>query len=268
MKKKLVNIGIMLILLTVLLCGCNESNNKSDENDNKENNILNYKIVIIRNDDVGFSNYLPAYKWISDLALSKNFKVTLSIIPKTLVRNPDTIDYLKQLNQDFFEFAPHGYEHTHFKGLPYEQQYLLIENATNIFKENLNYTPITFVPPYGSSDTNTTLVLKNLGYYCITDMRGSPCYVTDFISDFEYETSYDPIEHCSFDEFKNCFDKFYNSSDEYFKIYLHSRTFLNDNNQLNESRCRNFEEIIDYMKSKDVQFMTIKEAYLKQNEEI
>ena len=50
---------------------------------------------------------------------------------------PESYKVIKQLDQEIFEFAPHGYEHIKFKGLPYEEQYTLIENETKIFEEYL-----------------------------------------------------------------------------------------------------------------------------------
>lgn len=272
MKKKLITIGIIFIFFTVIFSGCNETTQNSDENVNEdintENSDLFYcKKVIIRDDDIGSGLYLPSVKWIAGLAVSNDFKVTLSVIPTTLVNSLETINYLNQLDQDTFEFATHGYEHIKFGGLPYDEQYTFIKNGTEVLEEHLQYKPFTFVPPYGASDTNTTKVLSDLGYHSITDMRASPCYVEDFVSDFAYETAWDPVKHCSFEEFKSSFDTFYSSSDEYYIIFLHDWTFLNEDKNLNETKTDVFEEVINYIKSKNAQFMTIEEAYRRQTDE-
>ncbi len=78
-------------------------------------------------------------------------------------------------------------------------------------------------------------------------MRNYPCYVIDFISDFAYETGWDPIQHCSFKEFKSGFDKFYNSSDEYYIIFLHDWTFLDYGKEINETKADAFEKVINYI---------------------
>jgi len=274
MNKKLTSAGIIFLLSIVLFSGCNEQNKDTEFNSN--NNIVDDEIfdpfyckkVIIRDDDVGPSSWLPSLQWISNLTLSKNFKITYAIIPFTLSENPETIDYLLNLDQNYFEFAAHGYEHTLFEGLSYEEQYSLIENGTKIIEETLNLTPYTFVPPYGASDTNTTLVLKELGYHSITDMGNLSSNVINFVSDFDYETKWDPkVEHCDFEEFKNSFDLFYNSTDEYYIIVLHDWTFLDESKNVNDSLTIVFEQVIDYIRDTNVQFMTIEEAYRRQFDE-
>ena len=274
MNKKLIAICIVFLFSLNLFCGCNEQN--KDTEFNKNNKIIDNEIfdpfyskkIIIRDDDIGASSWLPSLKWISNLTISKNFKITYAIIPTELPENPETVDYLLNLDQNYFEFATHGYEHILFKGLTYEEQYSLIENGTKIIEETLNLKPYTFVPPYGASDTNTTLVLKELGYHSITGMRSLPCYVTDFVSDFDYETKWDPkIEHCDFEEFKNSFDLFLNSTNEYYIMLLHDWTFLDEFNNTNDSLTNVFEQVIDYIKNASVQFMTIEEAYRRQFDE-
>ena len=230
--------------------------------DQMENNSPFYcKKVIIRDDDIGDSHNLPSLEWISNLIMEKNIKVTFAVIPAKLINNSETVDYLNRLDRKHFEFATHGYEHIHFRGLPYDEQHSLIEKGTRIIEEYLHYKPYTFVPPAGSGDVNTTRACRVLGYHSITDMVGYPSYVVDFKSDFEYEANYHPPEHHSFEEFKSSFDSFYNSSDEYYIVYLHDWTFLDEDGKLDEAMAQGFEKVIDYMKSKNVQFMTIEEAY-------
>ena len=229
--------------------------------DQMENNSPFYvKKIIIRNDDVGDFRYFPSLQWISNLAIKKDIKVTYAVIPVKLINNSETTEYLNSLDRGHFEFATHGYEHTDFKGYELKEQYSLIENGTLIMEEYLYNKPYTFVPPYGSSDVNTTKACRLLGYNSITDMFGQ-YYVVNFESDFEYDASYYPTEHHTFEDFKRNFDIFYNSSDEYYVLYLHDWTFLNNEGKLDEEKADRFEKVIDYIKSKNVNFMTIEEAY-------
>lgn len=265
---KFLIIGIIFLFLSIFFCGCNETIQISEINPNNDNfNIICYKTVIIRDDDIGSSSQLPSVEWLSNLAISKDFKITFAVIPATLYDDFETIEYLNQLDRNNFEFAMHGYKHDIFQGLSFEEQYSLIENGTKILEEYLNYKPFTFIPPYGYSDVNTTKALDVLGYHSITDMRNYPCYVMDFISDFAYETGWNPVIHCSFEEFKSSFDTFYNSSDEYYIIFLHDWTFLDDSKKVNETKADIFEKVINYIKSKNVQFKTIEEAYRYQVDE-
>jgi len=219
------------------------------------------KKVIIRDDDIGDSDFLPSLEWIANLAMEKNIKVTFAIIPATLVNNPEIVDYLNQLDKKHFEFATHGYEHIHFAGLSYGEQVSLIKKGTDVMREILYCRPYTFVPPHGSGDVNTSKACRLLGYHTITDMLDYPSYMVDFTSDFEYEARYHPPEHRSFEDFKGSFDSFYNSSDGYFLVYLHDWTFLDEEGKLDETKAHRFEKVIDYMKNKNVQFLTIEEAY-------
>jgi len=219
------------------------------------------KKVILRDDDIGCSHNLPSLIWMSNLVIEKNIKITYAVIPSALINNSEIIEYLNNLDRNNFEFATHGLEHIHFRGLSENKQYILIEKGTRIIEDNLQYTPYTFVPPWGSSDSNTTKVCRIIGYHSITDFIGYPSYLQVFLSDFEYETDYDPPEHHSFKEFKLNFDTFYNSSDEYYMFQLHDWTFLNEEGKIDEKKCNEFEKIINYIQCTNTQFMTIEEAY-------
>jgi len=228
----------------------------------KMDNPFYNKKIIVRDDDIGNSEYFESVKWISNLCVEKDIKVTMAIIPAVLVKNPQIIDYLNSLDHEFFEFAPHGFEHIQFKGLPYEQQYALIQNATKIMIENLSYVPYTFVPPQAQGDVNTTKALRLLGYHSITDMIEYPSYVTNFRYDFSFDTQYDPSKHLSYNEFKDNFDLFLNSSDQYYMLLLHDWTFLKSDGTLDTTLTNVFENCIDYIKDKNsIQFMTIDESY-------
>lgn len=226
----------------------------------RDNPFYNKKIIV-RDDDIGNSEYFESVKWISNLCIEKDIKVVMAVTPAVLVQNPTIIDYLNSLDREYFEFATHGLEHIHFKGLPFEQQYALIQNATDIMIEHLNYVPYTFVPPQAQGDVNTTKALRLLGYHSITDMIEYPSYVTNFRTDFGFETQYDPPKQRSYNEFKENFDLFINSSDQYYILLLHDWTFLKSDGTLDTTLTNVFENCIDYIKSKNLQFMTIEESY-------
>lgn len=227
----------------------------------ENNNPFYTKKIIIRDDDIGNYSYIQSVRWLADLCTRKDVKVTYAVIPNELTSNPETIAYLNTLNRTYFEFATHGYEHIAFKEMSYNEQYDLIRNATSIIEEKLNYRPLTFVPPCGSGDTNTTKACKSLGYHSITDVLGYPSYVIDFTSDFEWEENYNPISHHKLTDFESSFDNFYNSTDEYYIIYLHDWTFLDNRSIPDKEKTKEFEKAVDYMKRDNVQFFTIEEAY-------
>lgn len=227
----------------------------------KTNSPFYCKKIIIRNDDVGDSRYINSVKWISDLCINSNIKMVFAVIPANLINNSKIVNYLNSLDREHFEFATHGFEHIHFQGLPIEKQQSLIENGTKIINEYLNYKPVSFVPPQSSSDVNTTKALRLLDYHCITDMLGYPSYISNFINDFAFETQYNPPKHHNFEEFKNNFDKFYNSSDEYYMLTLHDWTFLDEQGNLDLSQTYIFENAVEYIKNKNIQFMTLDDSY-------
>ena len=225
------------------------------------NNPFFSKKVILRDDDIGDSMYLSSLSWITNFCMDNNITLTLSVIPTTLINNSETINYLNQLERKYFEFATHGYEHIHFQDISYEVQISLIENGTKRMQDTLGVKPFSFIPPQASSDTNTTKALRLLGYHSITDMIGYPSYIVDFTSDFTWEIGFHPPKHHTIQDFKNNFDNFYNSSDEYYMLVFHDWTFLDEKGNLDEEKVYSFEEGMNYIKNKNIQFMTIEESY-------
>ena len=217
------------------------------------------KKVIIRNDDVG-GKVDPALEWLTNLTIEKDIKVTYAVIPAVLQNHPETIRYLNDLDREHFEMATHGYHHIPFGGLPYEEQYSLIKKGTEVM-ENYLYRPYTFVPPYHSDDINTTKACRDLGYHSISSHPFSFTYIVCFPVDFYWESNWHPVSHHSYQDFKNRFDEFYNSSDEFFVDSLHHLTFYDESGQLNETLVNQFEKSIDYMKIKNIEFVTIEQAY-------
>ena len=228
------------------------------------------KKVIIRNDDPG-GPVDPALEWLSNLTMEKNIKATYAVIPALLRNHSETIYYLRNLDKQHFEIATHGLTHEQFRGMPYNEQYSLIENATRIIEDCLQVRPVTFIPPTGLGDTQTSKACRALGYHSITDVKPPITYTVNFVTDFSWESSYHPIKLHNFKDFKENFDTFYNSSDDFYVLLLHHWTFLNESyesfsqvtgaEELNETLTSQFEKSIDYMKIKNVEFMTIEEAY-------
>jgi peptidoglycan/xylan/chitin deacetylase (PgdA/CDA1 family) len=274
MKNLLMLVGIALLLIIVGLINFNEIIQVQDimgDADEDTSNIEIYdpffsKKIILRDDDVfETENWRTTLTWIVNLTIEKNMKLTMAVVPKWIQNNVEAVEYLNQLDKGYFEFATHGYYHSDFRGVPYEEQFALIENGTKIMEECLPSRPYTFIPPFGRSDVNTSKAVNALGYHSITDMKSLPCYVVPFFTDcsLEYGWPYPPLpDHLSFEEVKNHFDEFYDSSDDYYIILFHDFTYiLEEEVKLNETRTDNFEEILDYISSKHVQFMTIEEAF-------
>ncbi len=233
------------------------------------------KKVIIRNDDVGH-DLDAALIWLSDLVVSKDIKATYAVMPYYLSRRPESIDFLNKLDKEHFEMATHGYAHTDekFGEMTYDEQYSLMKQGTELIKELLHVTPYTFIPPYSSDNIHTTKVCKDLGYHSISTMRKYPIsYIPDFaMIDFSWEYTYRPLTFNDYEVFQKSFNSFYydgqsKSQDEFYVICMHVRAWCTGSGctgseeQAGHDVKRDFEKSIDYMKSKDVEFMTVEEAY-------
>jgi peptidoglycan/xylan/chitin deacetylase (PgdA/CDA1 family) len=225
------------------------------------------KKVIIRNDDVFKVD--PILEWLSNLTVSKNIKMTYAVIPARLQNHPQAIAYLSNLDKKHFEMATHGYAHVkRLQGIPYGEQYSLIEAGTKIMEDCFHARPYTFIPPHSSDDINTVRVCKALGYHSISSASKAEGFLTSYAADFadidfcwESDFSTHPVRHHTYDDFKGNFDRFYASTDIFYVAVLHHATFCEESGRVNEAISSQFEESIDYMKSTDVQFMTIEEAY-------
>ena len=128
------------------------------------------KKIIIRDDDVDARNQRDpsiCLKWLTNFTLEKNIKVTYGLIVgnETFCDNMELVNYLNNLDKTHFEIATHGYTHEHFKGMPYDEQYSLIENATKTIEGYLHVRPCTFITPYSTDDENTSKVCAVLGYH-------------------------------------------------------------------------------------------------------
>ena len=236
------------------------------------------KIIIIRGDDISTTN--PGIRWLSDVIIEKNITATYAVIPGFLTFDwPNTtwvasqsIQYLGSLPRDHFELSDHGLNHENFSGLPYEDQYELIKNATD-FMTNYLYRPLTFVAPFDCADENTVKALTALGYHTISAVPIIPGYsINQLPPDFEWETHWNNSngpDHHTLGEFESAFDKFYNSDAKaYLVIVLHPSTFyiksadgsFVDTDQKKIERIQ-FEKSIDYMKGKNVEFLTMEQYY-------
>jgi peptidoglycan/xylan/chitin deacetylase (PgdA/CDA1 family) len=267
--KKLVVMAILVLIFVVSLMSVVTTGQKiSDQNVPKYSSFENMqlKIVVLRDDDVYKVD--PGLEWLSKFVIDNNLRITYAVIPAEISSAPYTINYLNWIyNQNNFELATHGYYHTAFKGLPYDAQYSLIDNATKLMKQYFGGRIYTFIPPFESADLNTTKACRDLGYHSISGDAIKESYITNFVRDFAWENFSIPnmpdyeVPHSSFSDFISSFDTFYNSSDEIYVIGMHHATWYNKSGGLNKTLTKTFENTIDYMKSKNVEFMTMEQAY-------
>jgi len=231
----------------------------SNLNLNKQIENGHSKIVVIRADD--FYEITPGWEWLTDLTKSKDFGATYAAIPYWL--NQTTVTALKQLmDENKIEIATHGFKK--LAGLSYQDQYNIINQSTNILTKDF-YRPRTFVPPNGADDQNTLDACNALEYHVVSgDYVSGVQSITEFVPDFEWESNWtDPknVPHVSFSNFKFAFDKFDKSSAKAFIIVLHPNEYEDKNGTLKTGEANAFEQSIDYMKGKNVEFMTMDQLY-------
>lgn len=226
------------------------------------------KIVLIRADD--FYRLTPGWKWITNLINSEGISATYAIIPGYIPHTGNlknqSIQFLNDLDKRHFELATHGLNHENFKGLSYEDQYALINQATNIMTSEF-YRPRTFVPPSGGDDNNTIEACNALGYHSISGNYVSGAQgIAQFVPELFWENNWTATgtTHSSFSDFKFVFDRFYNSSAKTLTIVLHPSTYEDTNGNLRTDDANVFAQSIDYMKGKNVEFMTIDQAYIEE----
>ncbi|MGB9211592.1 MAG: DUF2334 domain-containing protein, partial [Halobacteriota archaeon] len=86
-------------------------------------------------------------------------------------------EYMRSLaSSGLFELAQHGYDHddnskqygvsepSEFRGMPYTEQYALIEQGRNLMQSAFGTAPTSFIPPYNTGDNNTLRTISALGF--------------------------------------------------------------------------------------------------------
>jgi peptidoglycan/xylan/chitin deacetylase (PgdA/CDA1 family) len=158
------------------------------------------KRVIFRDDDVTPMT-LSELKALNQVHIDEGVPVTLGVIPAQsfpalaqgqcghIVVSEDSsatfVAYLRSLTgRSMFELAQHGYEHcnnrgrynlsvaSEFRGMPYSEQYRLIEEGRNAMQSAFGAAPTTFIPPFNAGDENTLTALSNLGFTVYSSYTG------------------------------------------------------------------------------------------------
>jgi peptidoglycan/xylan/chitin deacetylase (PgdA/CDA1 family) len=152
------------------------------------------KRVMLRNDDITPWS-LDALRAVNQVQIDEGVPVTLSVIPTSLfpsqnatsddLWNTPFAQYMRSLaSTTLFEIGQHGYNHANnsgrynvslaseFRGMPYYEQYELIENGRSIMQQAFGSAPTTFIPPYNTGDENTLRALSALGYTVYSSYEG------------------------------------------------------------------------------------------------
>ncbi len=130
------------------------------------------KTIIFRSDDAEAYFSTDLLKYITDTLITNNIPQTIGITPantygETLGDDPAVVAYLNAIKANpKVELALHGYQHTlnEFGSLNLSQAQAKIVAGLAVLNQTLGITPVTFIPPYNSFNTNTLTACKNKGF--------------------------------------------------------------------------------------------------------
>ncbi len=113
-----------------------------------------------------------------ELHIEKMMPVLCAVIPNKLdnayVGGGYLPTFLESVNEDYsdlVEVGENGYTYSdseRLEGLSYDEQKEIIEAGLQILT-SMGITPSTFIPPYGSMDNTTVMVLEDLGFKFLTN---------------------------------------------------------------------------------------------------
>lgn len=147
--------------------------------------------IFFRLDDIAPNMNWDKFNFIISLFRRYNIKPLLAVIPDNkdpeLLKYPANSDFwriIKELNQNGWTIAQHGFEHFYktqnggvlkinkkgeFAGLDFKTQKIMIANGISIMKDQLSLIPEIFVAPGHSFDKNTVKALKENSFNYISD---------------------------------------------------------------------------------------------------
>lgn len=229
---------------------------------------LNSRKVLLRADD--FGNTDPAgWSWFADLSKIYNFKVTYATMPGSTDLN--TVKFMSSLDKNNYEIATHGLHHEDYApNVAYDTQLGLISQATQLLTTYF-VRPRTFVTPYDNGDENTVLAAKALGYHSISQNQVEPVQgISQFAPNFIWEDVWtgNDATHDSEADFEKDFSK---STERYYTVEVHPATYSHRSpdgsldGSIKSEDASEFVKSIVYLKSQNVEFMTMEQAYEWQN---
>lgn len=147
--------------------------------------------IFFRLDDIAPNMDWNKFNFIVSLLKRHNIKPLLAVIPDNkdpkLLEYPANSDFwniIKELGQNSWVIAQHGFEHLYktgnggilrinkkgeFAGLDFKTQKAMIADGARIIKDRLSSVPEIFVAPGHSFDKNTVRALKENGFNYISD---------------------------------------------------------------------------------------------------
>jgi len=226
--------------------------------------------------------------------VNEGVPVTLGVIPalcfpaqqsnnvtKNSLFNNSFSEYMRSLaSSGLFELAQHGYDHednskqygvsvpSEFRGMPYTEQYALIEEGRNLMQSAFGTAPTSFIPPYNTGDNNTLRAMSALGF---TAYSSFPQDVRPTIDEnIRFEPQYVDLyftrwNASSLELAKNQTERLLSNPRIHdIVVVYHYRDVLTSPNAdaVNATKVEGLKDYIQYLKTQNVTFTTLNGKYV------
>ena len=240
-------------------------------------NGTNEKVIIFRDDDAqAWWSVDLTFKNITNVLIQNNISQTIGVIPNTtegywIGDDVNFKNYLNSIKQyDTVELALHGYEHTlnEFENITKNEAEERLEKGIAIFRSELEMTPTTFIPPYGTFNEATLEATKIKGFTKFSSIIG--------IDNYSWKESYPGLLHVPstvdfYDWEQNrqrTYDEIITDSQSSLDNYdicvvlMHHWQFSDNDGTINQTKYNILLDVIDWVHEKEnegVKLMTIKQ---------
>lgn len=218
------------------------------------------KIVLLKLDDVHYGNngepVPPRWQRVADYLATKNIKAGFGIIGYSLAENnPPYFQWIKNIaDKGNIEFWNHGYWNRTANDTSgefersYDEQYRAIFLTDSLAKANLGLTLSVWGPHWSSTNEDTDRALSNIPSIRMTlGSPQSPIHFKGFV--FKNTLAMEnPVHKPNFTSFLTDYQE--KAKDlQYFYLQGHP-------NSWDEARWTNFINIIEFLESENVRFVT------------
>ena len=225
--------------------------------------------------------------------VNEGVPVTLGVIPalsfpgqasnsvtNTSLFNDSFSEYMRSLaSSGLFELAQHGYDHrdnskqygvpvpSEFRGMPYTEQYALIEEGRNLMQSAFGTAPTSFIPPYNTGDNSTLRAIAALGFtaYSSTPRDVKPTINENVRFEPQYVDLYFSTWNASSLELaKNQTELLLSNPriHDIVVVYHYRDVLTSPNGAVNATRVEGLNDYIQYLKTQNVTFTTLNGKYV------
>lgn len=272
---KILTLGTLILLSSIALLQQERPHPSTDIINGTEYDT----IVIFRNDDVTPWTDKEKLKKVEKIFQQQEIPLTHGIVPKDTANNQkiterkQLCEHLKNQTSENIDISLHGYNHkpetsfeggSEFAGKTLQNQKQRIQKAENITENCTEQQTQTFIPPFNTYDKNTVKALNQTNYtlvsggynhqkqyfgqtnfYNAQKIKHLP-HSSAFIEDWENQRKN------NLEALKQDFRQNKKNHKTHVQM-LHYFTFTE------EIQLEKLENLIEYMKNYDVQFMTLEE---------